>query len=162
MKWWLCWNFSFCCLHIFPCEFHLIRFRSNGLSKLSFDLKNSQYILFIYMGNCFCAANMVLLTVNWWVASLVPLFLTWKPLILSMLCFLLYLGSCKNYWLFLIIIQVWGTLIMQKKYQGRDYMLAFLVTLGCSVFILYPVITVVLFSNSYSDVSRLFFSFFLF
>lgn len=38
----------------------------------------------------------------------------------------------------MIPVMVWGTLIMQKKYQGRDYMLAFLVTLGCSVFILYP------------------------
>lgn len=43
---------------------------------------------------------------------------------------------------YLVIIQVWGTLIMQKTYKGRDYLLAFLVTLGCSVFILYPVITV--------------------
>lgn len=38
------------------------------------------------------------------------------------------------------VIQVWGTLIMQKRYHGPDYLLAFLVTLGCSVFILYPVI----------------------
>lgn len=38
------------------------------------------------------------------------------------------------------VIQVWGTLIMQKRYQAPDYLLAFLVTLGCSVFILYPVI----------------------
>ncbi|KAH1145490.1 hypothetical protein GLYMA_15G041700v4 [Glycine max] len=34
--------------------------------------------------------------------------------------------------------EVWGALIMQKRYQGPDYLLAFLITLGCSVFILYP------------------------
>ncbi|XP_022875303.1 UDP-galactose/UDP-glucose transporter 5B-like isoform X2 [Olea europaea var. sylvestris] len=34
--------------------------------------------------------------------------------------------------------EIWGTVIMQKKYNGRDYLLAFLVTLGCSLFILYP------------------------
>ena len=28
---------------------------------------------------------------------------------------------------------------MQKKYKGFDYLVAFLVTLGCSVFILFPV-----------------------
>ncbi|KAK7261439.1 hypothetical protein RIF29_27750 [Crotalaria pallida] len=38
----------------------------------------------------------------------------------------------------MIPVMVWGTLIMQKKYHGPDYLLAFLVTLGCSVFILYP------------------------
>lgn len=38
----------------------------------------------------------------------------------------------------MIPVMVWGTLIMQKTYKGRDYLLAFLVTLGCSVFILYP------------------------
>ncbi|XP_027345577.1 UDP-galactose/UDP-glucose transporter 5-like [Abrus precatorius] len=38
----------------------------------------------------------------------------------------------------MIPVMVWGTLIMQKRYQGNDYLLAFLVTLGCSVFILYP------------------------
>ncbi|XP_004487040.1 UDP-galactose/UDP-glucose transporter 5 [Cicer arietinum] len=38
----------------------------------------------------------------------------------------------------MIPVMVWGTLIMQKRYQGPDYLLAFLVTLGCSVFILYP------------------------
>ncbi|KAK7312500.1 hypothetical protein VNO77_36401 [Canavalia gladiata] len=38
----------------------------------------------------------------------------------------------------MIPVMVWGTLIMQKRYQGTDYLLAFLVTLGCSVFILYP------------------------
>jgi glucan phosphoethanolaminetransferase (alkaline phosphatase superfamily) len=42
--------------------------------------------------------------------------------------------------LLLYLIQLWGTLIMQKRYQGPDYLLSFLVTLGCSVFILYPVI----------------------
>ncbi|KAI4322177.1 hypothetical protein L6164_021894 [Bauhinia variegata] len=38
----------------------------------------------------------------------------------------------------MIPVMVWGTLIMQKRYQGPDYLLAFLVTLGCSIFILYP------------------------
>ncbi|MED6181850.1 UDP-galactose/UDP-glucose transporter 5 [Stylosanthes scabra] len=38
----------------------------------------------------------------------------------------------------MIPVMVWGTLIMQKRYQGPDYLFAFLVTLGCSVFILYP------------------------
>lgn len=35
--------------------------------------------------------------------------------------------------------QIWGTLIMQKRYKGYDYFLALLVTLGCSIFILFPV-----------------------
>lgn len=35
-------------------------------------------------------------------------------------------------------VMVWGTLIMQKRYKGLDYLFAFLVTLGCSIFILYP------------------------
>jgi adenosine 3'-phospho 5'-phosphosulfate transporter B2 len=39
----------------------------------------------------------------------------------------------------MIPVMVWGTLIMQKKYKGFDYLVAFLVTLGCSVFILFPV-----------------------
>eukprot|EP00249_Psilotum_nudum_P010684 c22698_g1_i2 orf=210-1190(-) len=39
----------------------------------------------------------------------------------------------------MIPVMVWGTLIMQNKYSGRDYMLAVLVTAGCAVFILYPV-----------------------
>lgn len=38
----------------------------------------------------------------------------------------------------MIPVMIWGTIIMQKKYRGRDYMWAFLVTLGCSLFILYP------------------------
>ncbi|ESW04108.1 hypothetical protein PHAVU_011G067700 [Phaseolus vulgaris] len=38
----------------------------------------------------------------------------------------------------MIPVMVWGTVIMQKKYRGTDYLLAFIVTLGCSVFILYP------------------------
>ncbi|KAL5082467.1 hypothetical protein RYX36_010888 [Vicia faba] len=38
----------------------------------------------------------------------------------------------------MIPVMVWGTIIMQKRYKGPDYLLAFLVTLGCSVFILYP------------------------
>ncbi|KAK1298250.1 UDP-galactose/UDP-glucose transporter 5 [Acorus calamus] len=39
----------------------------------------------------------------------------------------------------MIPVMVWGTLIMQKRYYGKDYFLAVLVTLGCSLFILYPV-----------------------
>ncbi|KAL5701860.1 UDP-galactose/UDP-glucose transporter 5 [Ranunculus cassubicifolius] len=38
----------------------------------------------------------------------------------------------------MIPVMVWGTLIMQKKYRGQDYLIAVLVTLGCSVFVLYP------------------------
>ncbi|EXC35070.1 UDP-galactose/UDP-glucose transporter 5B [Morus notabilis] len=38
----------------------------------------------------------------------------------------------------MIPVMVWGTIIMQKKYKGHDYFLAFLVTVGCSIFILYP------------------------
>ncbi|KAJ0611161.1 putative UAA transporter [Helianthus annuus] len=39
----------------------------------------------------------------------------------------------------MIPVMIWGTLIMQKKYKGPDYFLALLVTLGCSLFILFPV-----------------------
>ncbi|KAJ0792080.1 putative UAA transporter [Helianthus annuus] len=38
----------------------------------------------------------------------------------------------------MIPVMIWGTLIMQKKYKGPDYFLALLVTLGCSLFILFP------------------------
>ncbi|KAL2486557.1 UDP-galactose/UDP-glucose transporter 5B [Abeliophyllum distichum] len=38
----------------------------------------------------------------------------------------------------MIPVMIWGTVIMQKQYNGRDYLLAFLVTLGCSLFILFP------------------------
>lgn len=38
----------------------------------------------------------------------------------------------------MIPVMIWGTLIMQKRYQGYDYFLALLVTLGCSIFILFP------------------------
>ncbi|XP_030506344.2 UDP-galactose/UDP-glucose transporter 5B [Cannabis sativa] len=38
----------------------------------------------------------------------------------------------------MIPVMVWGTIIMQKKYKGQDYFFAFLVTVGCSIFILYP------------------------
>lgn len=38
----------------------------------------------------------------------------------------------------MIPVMVWGTIIMQKRYVGRDYLLAVLVTVGCAVFILYP------------------------
>ena len=36
-------------------------------------------------------------------------------------------------------LQVWGTFIMQKRYKGLDYTWAVLVTIGCSISILYPV-----------------------
>lgn len=39
----------------------------------------------------------------------------------------------------MIPVMIWGTFIMQKKYKGFDYLVAFLVTLGCSIFILFPV-----------------------
>lgn len=38
----------------------------------------------------------------------------------------------------MIPVMVWGTLIMQKRYKGLDYLWAVLVTMGCSVFILFP------------------------
>ncbi|XP_031247526.1 UDP-galactose/UDP-glucose transporter 5B-like [Pistacia vera] len=38
----------------------------------------------------------------------------------------------------MIPVMIWGTIIMQKRYKGPDYLFAFLVTLGCSVFILFP------------------------
>ncbi|XP_020252594.1 UDP-galactose/UDP-glucose transporter 5B-like isoform X2 [Asparagus officinalis] len=38
----------------------------------------------------------------------------------------------------MIPVMIWGTVIMQKKYNGKDYLFALLVTLGCSFFILYP------------------------
>ncbi|CAK7331650.1 unnamed protein product [Dovyalis caffra] len=38
----------------------------------------------------------------------------------------------------MIPVMIWGTVIMQKRYKGMDYLLAFLVTVGCSVFILFP------------------------
>ncbi|KAK4759139.1 hypothetical protein SAY87_020440 [Trapa incisa] len=38
----------------------------------------------------------------------------------------------------MIPVMVWGTVIMRKKYKGPDYLLAFVVTVGCSIFILYP------------------------
>lgn len=38
----------------------------------------------------------------------------------------------------MIPVMIWGTLIMQKRYKGYDYFLALLVTLGCSIFILFP------------------------
>ncbi|KAF3617316.1 UDP-galactose/UDP-glucose transporter 5B [Capsicum annuum] len=37
----------------------------------------------------------------------------------------------------MIPVMIWGAIIMQKKYQGQDYLFAFLVTMGCSLFILY-------------------------
>lgn len=41
----------------------------------------------------------------------------------------------------MIPVMVWGTVIMQKKYNGKDYLFAVLVMLGCSFFILYPAST---------------------
>lgn len=38
----------------------------------------------------------------------------------------------------MIPVMVWGTLIMQKRYKRLDYLWAVLVTMGCSVFILFP------------------------
>uniref|UniRef100_A0A804UA31 UDP-galactose/UDP-glucose transporter 5B n=1 Tax=Zea mays TaxID=4577 RepID=A0A804UA31_MAIZE len=36
------------------------------------------------------------------------------------------------------VLQIWGTIIMRKKYGGKDYFFAVIVTLGCALFILYP------------------------
>lgn len=38
----------------------------------------------------------------------------------------------------MIPVMIWGTVIMQKKYNGKDYLFAVLVTIGCSIFILFP------------------------
>ncbi|KAF3330373.1 UDP-galactose/UDP-glucose transporter 5B-like protein [Carex littledalei] len=38
----------------------------------------------------------------------------------------------------MIPVMLWSTVIMQKKYNGRDYLLAVVVTVGCFIFILYP------------------------
>lgn len=38
----------------------------------------------------------------------------------------------------MIPVMIWSTFIMQKVYKARDYLLAFLVMLGCALFILYP------------------------
>ncbi|XP_021724376.1 UDP-galactose/UDP-glucose transporter 5-like isoform X2 [Chenopodium quinoa] len=38
----------------------------------------------------------------------------------------------------MIPVMIWGSIIMQKRYKGLDYLWAVLVTVGCSVFILYP------------------------
>ncbi|KAK8489257.1 hypothetical protein V6N13_009547 [Hibiscus sabdariffa] len=38
----------------------------------------------------------------------------------------------------MIPVMIWGTFIMQKTYKGFDYFVAFLVTVGCSIFILFP------------------------
>lgn len=35
-------------------------------------------------------------------------------------------------------VMIWSTIIMQKKYKAFDYFFAFLVMLGCALFILYP------------------------
>ncbi|XP_062180505.1 UDP-galactose/UDP-glucose transporter 5-like isoform X1 [Phragmites australis] len=39
----------------------------------------------------------------------------------------------------MIPVMIWGTIIMRKKYGGKDYFFAVIVTLGCSLFILYPI-----------------------
>ncbi|KAG2310979.1 hypothetical protein Bca52824_022536 [Brassica carinata] len=49
-----------------------------------------------------------------------------------------HLSLASPFLICMLSVQVWGTLIMQKKYKGFDYLVAFLVTLGCSVFILFP------------------------
>ncbi|XP_052207096.1 UDP-galactose/UDP-glucose transporter 5 [Diospyros lotus] len=38
----------------------------------------------------------------------------------------------------MIPVMLWSTVIMQKVYKAQDYLLAFLVMLGCALFILYP------------------------
>ncbi|KAF3776109.1 UDP-galactose transporter-like protein 1 [Nymphaea thermarum] len=38
----------------------------------------------------------------------------------------------------MIPVMVWGTFIMQKRYNMQEYLLAVLVTVGCTLFILYP------------------------
>lgn len=38
----------------------------------------------------------------------------------------------------MIPVMIWSTIIMQKVYKAQDYLLAFLVMLGCALFILYP------------------------
>ncbi|KAA8549711.1 hypothetical protein F0562_001271 [Nyssa sinensis] len=38
----------------------------------------------------------------------------------------------------MIPVMLWSTAIMQKRYKSRDYLFAFLVMLGCAIFILYP------------------------
>ncbi|XP_059664430.1 UDP-galactose/UDP-glucose transporter 5B-like [Cornus florida] len=38
----------------------------------------------------------------------------------------------------MIPVMLWSTVIMQKHYKAQDYFLAFLVMLGCALFILYP------------------------
>ncbi|XVE79649.1 hypothetical protein DITRI_Ditri14bG0075100 [Diplodiscus trichospermus] len=38
----------------------------------------------------------------------------------------------------MIPVMIWGTFIMQKTYKGFDFLVAFLVTIGCSIFILFP------------------------
>lgn len=60
--------------------------------------------------------------------------------VLIIICMFWVLGFGFNP--LLLFLQVWGTLIMQKRYRGPDYLLAFLVTVGCSFFILYPVTTI--------------------
>ncbi|KAJ3676510.1 hypothetical protein LUZ60_003922 [Juncus effusus] len=38
----------------------------------------------------------------------------------------------------MIPVMLWGSVIMQKKYNIKDYLVAVFVTVGCSLFILYP------------------------
>ena len=42
------------------------------------------------------------------------------------------LGKCAK----MIPVMVWGTLIMRKRYSGKDYGVAALVTMGCTLFLL--------------------------
>lgn len=73
---------------------------------------------------------------------------------LYMVCLNSYLVNQLGLLIFFLFMQVWGTVIMQKKYKGKDYFLALLVTLGCSVFILYPVMTMALVSVSITILVR--------
>ncbi|KAF9598873.1 hypothetical protein IFM89_032727 [Coptis chinensis] len=59
------------------------------------------------------------------------------------------LGKCAK----MIPVMVWGTLIMQKRYRGRDYLIVVVVTIGCSVFVLYPIILLLSRFLSYLQVS---------
>ncbi|KAJ3676512.1 hypothetical protein LUZ60_003924 [Juncus effusus] len=38
----------------------------------------------------------------------------------------------------MIPVMIWGAVIMQKKYNSKDYLFAVFITIGCSIFILYP------------------------
>ncbi|KQK07750.1 hypothetical protein BRADI_2g37440v3 [Brachypodium distachyon] len=38
----------------------------------------------------------------------------------------------------MIPVMIWGTIMMKKRYGGKDYFFAVIVTMGCSLFILFP------------------------